>query len=337
MEKRYQVFVSSTYVDLKEERKAVIQALLEMDCIPAGMELFPAADEDQLAFIKRVIDDCDYYLVIVGGRYGSQSATGLSYTEQEYDYAVSRGLKVIALMHEHPDEIALGKSESEPELRTKLDRFRAKLASGRIVKYWNRAEELPGLVALSMSKTIKMFPAVGWIRASNAANEDLLSEIHQLQKENRTLRDALGSAKYHADTTVDIPDLAGLDDQLRVGGTYYDTYYNRKDSWSSNTSWRKVFAAIAPSLVSRPTEATVESVLADALCRESGRSDPHVDKKYVETIRIQLQALQLVKVEYLPAGNGFKYLFWSLTPKGEKTMFELRAIRAQTQPENVQS
>ena len=47
MEKRYQVFVSSTYADLQEERKTVMQALLELDCIPAGMELFPAANEDQ--------------------------------------------------------------------------------------------------------------------------------------------------------------------------------------------------------------------------------------------------------------------------------------------------
>ena len=57
MDKRYQVFVSSTYADLKEERSKVIQALMEMDCIPAGMELFPAADEEQWAFIQKVIDD----------------------------------------------------------------------------------------------------------------------------------------------------------------------------------------------------------------------------------------------------------------------------------------
>ena len=78
MDKRYQVFVSSTFEDLQEERKEVMQALLELDCIPAGMELFPAADEAQWTLIKRVIDDCDYYLVIVGGRYGSVNDEGMS-------------------------------------------------------------------------------------------------------------------------------------------------------------------------------------------------------------------------------------------------------------------
>ena len=99
MDKRYQIFVSSTYADLKEERQRVIQALMEMDCIPAGMELFPAADEEQWLFIKKVIDDCDYYLLVLGGRYGSTTSDGISYTEKEFDYAVSIGLKVVALIH----------------------------------------------------------------------------------------------------------------------------------------------------------------------------------------------------------------------------------------------
>ncbi len=89
MEKRYQVFVSSTFTDLMDERRAVMQALLELDCIPAGMELFPASDDDSWTLIQRVIDDCDYYLVIVGGRYGSLDAYGIGYTEKEYDYALA--------------------------------------------------------------------------------------------------------------------------------------------------------------------------------------------------------------------------------------------------------
>ncbi len=67
MEKRFQVFVSSTYLDLVDERREVVQALLELDCIPSGMELFPATNEDQWSYIKTVIEDCDYYIVIVGG------------------------------------------------------------------------------------------------------------------------------------------------------------------------------------------------------------------------------------------------------------------------------
>lgn len=180
MEKRYQVFVSSTYADLKEERHHVIRALIEMDCIPAGMELFPASDEQQWEFIKKIINDCDYYLLIIGGRYGSLTLEGISYTEKEYDYAVNIGLKVMALLHEHPDLIAIGKSDTEPYLRDQLQAFRDKVSTGRLVKFWNKPEELPGMVALSLTRTMKMSPAVGWVRANAVANHDLLSQLNEL-------------------------------------------------------------------------------------------------------------------------------------------------------------
>src|SRR5947208_6893762 len=144
MDKRYQIFISSTYAELKEERRRVTETVIELDCIPAGMELFPAADQEQFEFIKRVIDDCDYYLLIIGGRYGSITEAGISYTEQEYDYAISRGLKVVALLHENPDQIPLGKSEKDPALRERLEQFRKKVAAGRLVRFWKTAEELPG-------------------------------------------------------------------------------------------------------------------------------------------------------------------------------------------------
>ena len=124
MEKRYQVFVSSTFADLEDERQKVIQTLMELDCIPSGMEIFLAADEEQWEFIKKIIDDCDYYLLIIGGRYGSATHDGISYTQKEYEYAIERGMKVIALLHGNPGEIPTNKSESDPQLREKLQGFR---------------------------------------------------------------------------------------------------------------------------------------------------------------------------------------------------------------------
>lgn len=53
MEKKYQVFLSSTYSDLKDERKKVLDILLMADCIPAGMEAFVAADMEQFEVIKK--------------------------------------------------------------------------------------------------------------------------------------------------------------------------------------------------------------------------------------------------------------------------------------------
>lgn len=43
IETRYQAFVSSKRVDLIEDREEILQALLKLDCIPAGMYPIPAA------------------------------------------------------------------------------------------------------------------------------------------------------------------------------------------------------------------------------------------------------------------------------------------------------
>lgn len=113
MKKRYQVFISSTFTDLREERVRVMETVMQLDCFPAGMELFPAFDEEQLEFIKKIIDDCDYYVLIIGARYGSEDVDGISYTEKEFDYAVSKKIPVIALIHGDPNNL--------PQARADLD------------------------------------------------------------------------------------------------------------------------------------------------------------------------------------------------------------------------
>src|SRR5262245_31138897 len=106
MDKVYQVFVSSTYTDLKDERESVSNTLSKAGHVVAGMELFPATDQQQLDYIKRVIDRSDYYVVILGGRYGTPSDDGKSYTEKEFEYAVSRNIPVLAFLHADPGKIA---------------------------------------------------------------------------------------------------------------------------------------------------------------------------------------------------------------------------------------
>lgn len=95
---RYRIFVSSTYEDLRAERQQATQAILEAGSFPSGMELFPASDDAQWELIKRVIEESDYYIAIIGGKYGSVGAEGKSYTEMEYDFAVERGVPVLGFV-----------------------------------------------------------------------------------------------------------------------------------------------------------------------------------------------------------------------------------------------
>src|SRR5688572_19520264 len=159
---RHQVFVSSTFRDLVAARRAVAHALQSMNCIPAGMELFPASNDEQFEFIKRVIDESDYYVVIVAGRYGSTDEAGISYTEKEFDYAVQKGLPVLAFVHGDPDAIAFGLSDIEPAARERLERFRLKVCSGRLAKMWTSDAELASAVVLAVMTAKQTHPSPGW-------------------------------------------------------------------------------------------------------------------------------------------------------------------------------
>ncbi len=330
MDKRYQVFVSSTYADLKEERQHVIQALMEMDCIPAGMELFPAADEEQWEFIKKVIDDCDYYLLIVGGRYGSTTPDGISYTEKEFDYAVENGLKVVALIHGEPDDIPFGKSEQNPDLREKLLHFKDKVMDGRLVKFWGKAGELPGLVALSLTKTIKMYPATGWVRANHVANEDLLFELNILRKQNQELEESAKSIRK--EIIEPIADIADIDSLFQVRCTHRIGSPPQTYSFTTDASWKEMFSIISPYLEEYCNESTVKSKLADAFKEKENRSGytaSIIDQDF-KTIGIQLRAYGLIKTNQLKTVKGNLSTFWKLTETGERLMLEIRVIRGNT-------
>ena len=132
---RYQVFVSSTYEDLRAERQQATQAILEAGHFPSGMELFPASDDTQWELIKRVIEESDYYIVVVAGKYGSLGPTGKSYTEMEYDYAVEQGLPVLGFVRSNLDSVVAKYVEADPERRARLEDFRKKVMSRTCRKF----------------------------------------------------------------------------------------------------------------------------------------------------------------------------------------------------------
>jgi nucleoside 2-deoxyribosyltransferase len=180
-ERRYQVFVSSTFKDLESERQKVLQAVLEMKAFPAGMEMFPSADNEQWEFIMREIESSDYYVVIVAGMYGSLAPDGHSYTEKEYDFAISLGKPVMGFLARDLGQIIGDRLESDPKKKQKLLAFREKVAHGKLVKYFSNADELKGQVIHALVYSFQLRPLEGWVRARNSRRIEDLEQINVLQ------------------------------------------------------------------------------------------------------------------------------------------------------------
>jgi Domain of unknown function (DUF4062) len=189
---KYQVFVSSTYEDLKQEREQVVKAVLEMGHIPVGMEMFSAADVQQWQIISRHIESSDYYVVIVAHRYGSMEGDR-SYTEKEYDYAIERGVPVLAFVIDETVAWPPTRLEKEKKKRDALERFKDKVRT-RYISTWTSTADLYGKVSIALTKQMTASPRPGWVRASEAPGPEVLAELARLSKENAELRLQLASA-----------------------------------------------------------------------------------------------------------------------------------------------
>lgn len=162
--KRYEVFVSSTYKDLKEERLIVMKALLDKGCFPTGMEEFPSTDQEQFEYIKKVIDTADYYILILGGHVGSfPKGSKRSYTMMEYDYAVSKGIPIILFVKlgDDGEPVICEKSENKQKAYRS---FLNEAQTGRIRKGFVSKYELAGFVFQALDEEVRVHPRYGWKR-----------------------------------------------------------------------------------------------------------------------------------------------------------------------------
>lgn len=193
MEKiKYQVFISSTYSDLYKERKQVLDILLMADCIPAGMENFVATDDEQFNVIKKVIDLCDYYVLILGKRYGSvNEKTGISYTEMEYNYAIDKGIPVLVFAIDDSVELDNEKVEQDDIKKGKLAEFKSRAMQNRLASIWKDSSDLMGKVAISIMQAKNEIKRPGWHRGNDDEKERLNKQIVILQKENEDLQNKL--------------------------------------------------------------------------------------------------------------------------------------------------
>ena len=328
-QKKYQVFVSSTFRDLIEERQDAIRNILDLKHIPAGMELFPAADINQIDYIKKVIDECDYYLLIMGGRYGSMDADGVSYTEREYDYAVDMGKVVIAFVHSDPTSIPVGKSDVAPNVVEALSNFKKKVMAGRLVKSWGNRQELEPLVLKSLIHAFNDFPQVGWIRGDNAASDTVLEQSNKALQENAELRAEISRLrKTEAPRFDDIADFDSLF-EFRYQTRYHDSRGSVKyTDRTASLTWKQIFLGVAGQLDTARTDFSIFNGIKEAMKNAGAAYTPaSLDESDKIRIKVQLVALGLIKTQVSETTKGGVAEFLTLTNKGRVTFMDGMVVR----------
>lgn len=336
-QQKYQVFLSSTYSDLKAERDSITRALYELDCIPVGMEAFPAADEEQFEFIKRLIDQTDYYVLLLGGRYGTISPDGYSYTEKEYRYAKEIGVPILAFVHSSPQNLQGANSDlNDPKKAESFYRFRNEITEGRMVKMWNDPTSLSAPVVLALNRAFQSKPRRGWIRTPEFDSGEILNELHKTQA---ALREAEQKLSHFSPENFLGDDVAGLDVLLDL----------EIETWSHNhqgsvvrgvnrnyqVSLEEVLVDIGPNMIESLNQDSFSNMVALQVS-EGDRYSSAVEYKYALTrktlnkLRIQLEALGLVEVFRSKTLSGGVSNFWKLTNLGINEVRKRAVIRSQT-------
>lgn len=325
MDKRYQVFVSSTYKDLQEERQMAIEALLNKGCIPVGMEYFPAANEEQMAVIKRLIDSCDYYILIIGGKYGSvEKKSGKSYTQLEYEYALSKGIPVAAFFHKDMKSLPMDKCEESDENRKKLDDF-IKYVQKKLCRGWATPHELAFGIIASMDFLIDNYPRKGWVRGSEMDTFEMLKEIDLLRRQKEELQTQLSSLKSTTKVKTD---------SLMQGSDIYEIVMvspinpfdpEDSESFTLKWTWDDLFKLIAERFMT-PVPARLAGDLIDEKiygCREDDGF--HISGESANTIILQFVALGYMEIRTNEVYQSGVESYYVLTKEGVDYYVSLKA------------
>lgn len=338
-EKRYQVFVSSTYNDLKDERLQLMQTLLALDAIPAGMHMYPNGNATVWNHIKKIIDDSDFYVVLLGSRYGTQTPSGVSYTHMEYVYATTRKKPVLALVHGDPASRAREFQEGSKEAQLKFTELRNMLLKGTYAQ-WHDVLSLDSAVRHHLPRFLKAHQASGWVQASSVTATAALPVISQeWQQRYETLRKEHDELINSSITRAQ--DLASGNEtyELKYSANVYSHGHCTVHHFLREVSWNTLFMAVGPYLSTPATEEQMREKIAEALMdnalADARRSKPEahavtdikINAHTFNVIKTQLRSLGLIKpVTGLQPGKSY----WQQTGKGEVMLAALLNVNRRT-------
>lgn len=343
-DRRYQIFLSSTYEDLRQERQAATSSILSLGHIAAGMELFPATDLSQLDLIKKVIDESDYYVVIIGAKYGSvEKQSNLSYTEIEYNYAIEKNIPILGFVVKDVGQVPQNKSEQNFDSIEKLKSFRKKVLS-KTCQMFESPDDLKSKVMSSLVTEMRINPQTGWVKADQARSESDIERERILSEELISQKETIEDLKRKLrDTSLPIKELnhnqiAQGEDEYSITVTFQNNH-KRLISHKVLLSWDEIYAVIGAQMfgyiMRRPENrygeishysfqpALIERIRLE-LIEECGQRKLSLMQHEVDAILIQFKQLGYIEMNENKQENGEVFRGYSLTENGEVHLTKLK-------------
>lgn len=334
LDKRYQVFITTSGKEMQPERMIVSQTLIGMGFFSWGLEQRTPLST---AFARRQIDDCDYVLLLLGSQYGEQSVSGVSYMHLEYIYAVTKQKPVIVFLHEAPESRDATLQESRAELKEKFYEFRNQLQREveQVVTY-RTLRDLELSVRSYMPQMLERYPVVGWVRPQN---------IQVLQDEIDRLKTQLAQVKHsqapkEADPFLTLPkvsihDVFNFDYRVHA---YQDGNFKEMNPVREMT-WIEILKVLSVEFRQKTPEDSFSKVLNEYL-NQYGLADVQVSMPRVHAVaraQINVRALHTIKQQMrqndwiVPIGRDDRQrMLWQITSKALRLLENSQMLGARS-------
>ena len=332
--KVYQVFLSATYLDLIEARRQVYEVLPELYCLPITFrDHGNGGERSQWQQVRARIDACDYVLLLLGSRYGTLTASGVSRTHQEIVYAQHKQKPVLVLMHENPAQRPSAGQEATPEGRLRFQEFRATMARGMVVT-WNEVDDLATTLRVAMSQLIQAKPARGFLPAV-PQDEGLKDRLYQAQRRITQLET---EREQWLTGQARLENLSQGEDKVEIAyqANVYACGHCEITNLRTRLSWNELFLMIAPHLGEAQPEQVLHDRLAEGLRvvgledaqklrpKAHAMTDVRLTDLSFSAIRVQLRSLGLITRLRDSRAAGDPH--WKLTALGEQHMTRILLV-----------
>ncbi|ENV45536.1 DUF4062 domain-containing protein [Acinetobacter schindleri] len=322
LDKRYQVFISTSGSEMQPERIILSQTLVGMGFFSWGLE---QRNPLSTAFARRQIDDCDYVVILLGSQYGEQSVSGVGYMHLEYIYAVTKQKPIIVFMHDDPASREPSLHDAKAELREKFNDFR-KLLQNEVdqVFTYRSLRDLEMAVRLNMPQMLERYPVTGWVRPQNA--QALHDEIDQLKARIAQMEAEAG--KREPDPFLSLPkvsmhEIFSFEYRMHAyqDGNFKELKIQKK------LTWAELLAILGSTFVNSTPEEFFSKRLNEYL-NETGLEDARIEMPRAHAVaraQMNIRALHSLKMQMrqndwiVPTGRDDRQrLLWQITAKAQK-------------------
>ncbi|WP_312316700.1 DUF4062 domain-containing protein [Acinetobacter variabilis] len=324
LDKRYQVFISTSGAEMQPERIILSQTLVGMGFFSWGLEQRTPLNT---AFARRQIDDCDYVVILLGSQYGEQSVSGVGYMHLEYIYAVTKQKPIIVFMHEDPASRDPSLHDTKPELQEKFKEFRQLLQQEADQVFCYRTlRDLEMAVRLNMPQMLERYPVSGWVRPQNT--QALHDEIDQLKAKVAQLERDGGTREV--DPFLSLPKVSMhevFSFEYRMHA-YQDGNF-KELKVQKRLTWAQLLAILGSTFIN-PTPEEFFSKRMNEYLNETGLEDARAEMPRAHAVaraQINIRALHSLKFQMrqndwiVPSGRDDRQrLLWQITPKAQKLL-----------------